>query len=99
VWSVLVLPSIFPNAGRKDNDDIQHGLKAKLKYFRLVRRKINLKNRFFVQLVCKGLPFQKEKNKVGVGEVGVDIGLFTVAIVAPATDQAEGATLLSGVEI
>jgi transposase len=47
-----------------------------------VRRKLNRRNRFYVQLVGEGLPFQKEKNEVGKGEVGLDIGPQTIAIVS-----------------
>ena len=89
VWGGLVLPAIFPKEGRKGNDVIQHGLNAKLKYVRLVRRKLNGRNRFYVQLVCEGLPFQKPKTKIGIGTVGVDLGPSTIAIVAPASGQAE----------
>lgn len=89
VWGSLVMPAIFPNPKSKGNDVLNHGLNAPLKYVRLVRRKINGMNRFYVQLVCQGIPFQKEKNKVGDGQVGIDIGPSTIAIAAPTAQKAE----------
>ncbi len=64
-----------------DPDDpvIAHGLSCRVKYVRIVRRKLNGRNRFYVQLVCEGLPYQKPKNKVGEGLVGLDIGPSTIA--------------------
>jgi hypothetical protein len=88
-WGGLVLPAIFPKEGRKGNDVLIHGLRARLKFVRIVRRKINGKNRFFVQLVCEGLPLQKGKNKIGNGRVGLDIGPSTIAIAAPTHQKAE----------
>jgi transposase len=60
---------------------ILHGLNSKVKYVRLVRRKINGRHRFYAQLVCQGKPFVKPKNTLGHGEVGIDIGPSTIAIV------------------
>ena len=60
-WGGLILPAIFPKEGRKGNDVIEYGLKARLKFVRLVRRKLNGKTRFYIQLVCEGTPFQKPK--------------------------------------
>jgi len=60
---------------------IAHGLSSRVKYVRVVRRKIEGRNRFYVQLVCEGKPYQKEKNQVGEGDVGLDIGPSTIAAV------------------
>ena len=57
-----------------------HALACRVKYVRLVRRKIKEKNRFFVQLVLEGKP--KTKHPVGKGVVGLDIGPSTIAIVS-----------------
>jgi transposase len=71
-----------------DNDPvILHGLNSKVKYVRLVRRKIQGRNRFYAQLVCEGKPFIKPKNTLGKGVVGLDIGPSTIAIVGDSTEQ------------
>ncbi len=48
---------------------------------RLVRRILNQKTYWFAQLVCEGEPYQKPKNIIGDGTVGIDLGVSTVAIV------------------
>ncbi len=76
-WSGLQLAALITS-----NDPlILHGLNSKVKYVRLVRRKINGHNRFYAQLVCQGKPFIKPKNTLGRGDVGIDIGPSTIAIV------------------
>lgn len=60
---------------------VAHGLAARVKYARLVRRKLNGRSRFFVQLICEGQPFQKPKNRPGEGMVGLDLGPSTIAAV------------------
>jgi len=76
-WNSLRLNAII-----EDYDPvILHGLKARIKYVRLVRRKYNGSNLFYAQLVCEGKAFQKPKNKVGKGDIGLDIGPSTIAIV------------------
>jgi transposase len=76
-WLGLRLEAII------DQDDavIAHGLAARVKYVRLVRRKIAGRNRFYAQLVCEGRPYQKPQNHLGEGNVGLDIGPSTVATV------------------
>jgi len=64
-----------------DDPVIAHGLSSRVKYVRVVRRKIEGRNRFYVQLVCEGKPCQKAKNYVGQGDVGLDIGPSTIAAV------------------
>lgn len=51
---------------------ILHGLNSKVKYVRLVRRKVSGKNRFYAQLICEGKPFIKPKNTLGTGVTGLD---------------------------
>ena len=77
VWMGLKLQAIIP----EDDAVIAHGLSCPVKYVRLVRRKIGGRNRFYVQLVNKGKPYQKEKNQPGKGVVGLDIGPSTLAVV------------------
>jgi putative transposase len=74
-WGKLTLPALI-----NSNDPvIEHGLSHPVKYVRLVRRKIRNKNRFYVQLVCEGIPYQKVE--LGTGTVGMDTGPSTVATV------------------
>ncbi|GAW93485.1 zinc ribbon domain-containing protein [Calderihabitans maritimus] len=74
-WKGLILPAII------DLKDpiIRHALSCRIKYVRLVRRKINGRNRFYAQLVCEGVPYQKPQNALGEGVVGIDIGPSTIA--------------------
>jgi len=53
---------------------IAHGLASRVKYARLVRRRLNGRERYGVQLICEGRPYQKPGNKVGQGKVGIDPG-------------------------
>ncbi|MFL9449822.1 RNA-guided endonuclease InsQ/TnpB family protein [Tolypothrix bouteillei VB521301_2] len=75
-WSTLKLKAIITN-----DPVILHGLSSKIKYVRLVRRILNQKNYWFAQLVCEGLPYQKPKNIISDGTIGIDLGVSTVAIV------------------
>ena len=85
-WKGLVLQPIYP---RKPDPVIEHGLGSRVKVVRIVRRKINGRNRFTVQLICEGYPYHKEKNELGAGDVRIDMGPSTIAIVAPETQKAE----------
>lgn len=75
-WSKLKLPGIIIN-----DPVLLHGLSSKIKYVRLVRRILNQKTYWYAQLVCEGKPYQKLKNLIGDGNVGIDLGVSTVAIV------------------
>ena len=77
VWAGVTLQALI----KRNDPVILHGLNSPVKYVRLVRRKIGGKNRFYVQLVNQGKPFQKDKNQLGAGLVGLDIGPSTLAIV------------------
>jgi hypothetical protein len=48
-WSGLEIPCIVDT----DNDLISYGLKHRVKYCRIVRRKINARNRFYLQLILE----------------------------------------------
>ncbi len=63
-----------------DDPVMQHGLSSRIKYVRLVRRNLNGKTRFYAQLVNEGHPYQRFH--LGHGDVGIDIGPSTIAIVA-----------------
>jgi len=77
-WLGLKLETIVA----QDDPVIAHGLAASVKYARIVRRKLKGRNRFYVQLVCEGKPYQKPKNQLGEGDVGLDLGPSTIAAVA-----------------
>jgi hypothetical protein len=76
-WSGLEIPCIVD----MDNDLIPYGLKHRVKYCRIVRRKINGKNRFYLQLILEGTPFPNPDNKIGSEEIGLDVGVDTIGIV------------------
>ena len=88
-WGGLVMIVAPFSVDSKANDVLMHGLDAPVKYVRIVRRKLNGKNRFYVQLVNAGIPFHKAKNTIGQGLVGIDIGPSTIAIAAPTVQHAE----------
>jgi hypothetical protein len=87
IWNTEVLPAVI------DWRDpvVRYGLRHKIKYVRLVRRKASSPgaqgadhhgNRYFVQLVLEGHPFTKKKHeKTGRDTIGLDIGPQTLAIV------------------
>jgi hypothetical protein len=70
---------------------VHHGLGHKIKYARLVRRAASSPrakaadsegNRYYVQLILEGTPYQKPKDAPGTDTIGLDIGPSTIAIVA-----------------
>ena len=78
LWSGLEIPCIID----PKNAVIAYGLKHNVKYCRIVRRKINGKNRFYLQLIQEGIPYQNPDNKIGTEEIGLDVGTGTIATVA-----------------
>ena len=77
-WLGLELSPILP-AGDKV---MEHGLSKPVKFVRLVRRKLNGKDRFHAQLICEGMPYRKPWHKLGKGNTGMDLGPSTIAIVS-----------------
>jgi transposase len=87
IWNEQVIPALI------DWRDpvIQHGLRHKIKYVRLIRRKASSPqahgadhdgNRYFVQLILEGHAFIKPKQaKPGSDLIGLDIGPSTLAMV------------------
>ncbi len=75
VWRGLILPAII----NPEDPVVRHALSCRVKYVRLVRRKINGRNRFYAQLICEGTPYQKPANALGEGVVGIDAGPSTIA--------------------
>ncbi len=76
-WSDLEILCIVD----EQNEIISYGLKHRIKYCRVVRRKIKSRNRFYIQLILEGKPYQKPENKIGTEEIGLDVGPSTIAIV------------------
>lgn len=73
-WKKLKLIPIF------SHDEVEkHALKCKVKFCRLIRRKIKGKELYFLQLVLEGKPFVK--NSFPKEVVGLDIGPSTIAAV------------------
>jgi hypothetical protein len=75
-WGALTLRARI-NA---DDPVITHALVCPIKYVRIVRRTLNGRVRFFVQLVCAGRPYQKPQNTIGDGVIGIDPGPRTFGI-------------------
>jgi len=87
IWNLEVIPALI------DWRDpvVQHGLRHKVKYVCLVRRRASSPqaqgadhqgNHYFVQLILEGHALQKEKHeKTGTDTIGLDIGPSTLAIV------------------
>jgi len=78
VWGKLKLKPIIDEL----NPVIQHGLKSKVKYVRLLWRDLNGTRRWYVQLVNEGTAYQKPKNYVSNGLVGIDVNISNIAFVA-----------------
>ena len=69
---------------------VAYGLRQRMKYARLLRRKASSTraqgadgegNRYFVQLIVEGTPYQKPKNQPGNDTLGLDIGPSSLAVV------------------
>jgi putative transposase len=58
---------------------MQHALKQRIKYCRLIKKEVKGKNRFYVQLVLEGHPYRK--CNLGQEMIGLDVGPSTIAIV------------------
>ena len=79
-WNGLKLKAIYD---QKDRHGVQaFALQNPVKYCRLVRRILNGKTRWFVQLVIAGIPKWKDKNPIRQGTTCVDIGPSTIAAVS-----------------
>ncbi|MDF5722155.1 MAG: transposase [Rhizonema sp. PD37] len=77
VWGSLKLRPIIDEF----NDVIMHGLQSPIKYVRLLWRELNGKRRWYAQLINEGVPFQKEKNHVSDGLIGLDLNISNIAFV------------------
>lgn len=79
-WGPLTLAARIP----ADDPVVAHALASHIKYVRLVRRVLNGRVRFFVQLVCAGKPYRKAKHPIGTGVVGIDPGPRTFGLAGEA---------------
>jgi hypothetical protein len=78
-YAGLVLPLMLDP---RDRDGWQaEALGRRVKYVRLIRRDIRSRRRWYAQLVLEGLPPQKARHAIGAGDVGLDIGPSTIAVV------------------
>ena len=78
VWGSLALqPLIDPK-----DPVVRHALCSRVKYVRIVRRRVRGRTRWFAQLVCAGRPYRKPQHRMGSGVVGLDIGPSTLAAVS-----------------
>ncbi len=69
---------------------VKHGLSHRIKYARLIRRRASSPraqgadsqgDRYSVQLILEGVPYQKPKHAVGSDTIGLDLGPASIAIV------------------
>ncbi|HBE54471.1 MAG TPA: transposase [Cyanobacteria bacterium UBA11369] len=77
VWGKLKLSPLID----EDNPVVQHGLNSAIKYVRLLWRDLNGKRRWYVQLINSGMPYQKPKNYVADGVIGLDLNISSIAFV------------------
>ena len=86
IWNEQVIPALL----NWRDPVVRHGLCHPIKYVRLVRRKASSPqaqgadgegNRYGVQLILEGHPYQKPKHEAGSDTIGLDIGPSTLAIV------------------
>ncbi|HEU4329174.1 MAG TPA: transposase [Roseiflexaceae bacterium] len=68
----------------KNDPVVAHALSCRIKYVRIVRRTLNGTPRYFVQLICEGLPYQKPQHTIGQGVIGIDPGPRTFAFAGAA---------------
>jgi putative transposase len=78
VWGKLKLNAIID----PENLVMQHGLSSRIKYVRIIKKEICGVYRWFAQLICEGVPYQKKENFVTAGVVGLDLNVSNVAYVA-----------------
>ena len=75
-WNGLELKVHFP----KKDQYLEKAMHDEIAYCRLIRKIIRGKVKYYLQLVMKGIPPQKRE--ITEGEVGLDIGISTLAVVS-----------------
>lgn len=67
----------------KNNDKYaQIAIQSRVKFCRILRKHGNNKVKYYIQLCLEGTPPVKKNREFGIGEVGLDIGTSTIAIVS-----------------
>src|SRR5579883_1318994 len=62
-WRGLALPAII----KRGDPVAEHALTTRVKYVRIVLRRVRGVPRVYAQLVCQGHPYRKPKNRIGCG--------------------------------
>jgi hypothetical protein len=78
VWGKLKVGILID----KNDPVVLHALNSRVKFCRIVRKKIKSKYRWYIQLICKGLPDIKPKHNLGEGIVGIDLNVSVTGIVS-----------------
>lgn len=83
IWNGLNISVLVDHKNVYEYESLQ----SKISYCRIIRRFVNNKNHYYVQLILQGIPPLKidnvtgeNKNFIGSGDVGLDIGTSTIAI-------------------
>ena len=76
VWGTLRLRARIP----ANDPVVAHALACPIKRVRIVRRKLNGRDRFFVQLICAGQPYRDPAAITGEDVIGLDPGPRTFGI-------------------
>lgn len=78
VWGKLKIGILID----KNDPVILHAINSPIKFCRIIRKRINSKPRWYIQLVCEGLPYVKPKNRMGEGVVGMDLNVSASGVVS-----------------
>lgn len=76
IWGSLKLRPVITN-----DPVILHGLNSRIKLVRILWRELNGKRRWYAQLVCEGISYQKPANYVSDGLIGLDLNVNCIAFV------------------
>jgi hypothetical protein len=83
VWGKLKIGILVD----KNDPVVLHAINSPIKFCRITRKTIKGKSRWYIQLVCEGLPYVKPKNAMGEGIVGVDLNVSVVGVVSDTQAQ------------
>lgn len=78
VWGKLKIDVLID----KNDPVIWHALNSPIKFCRIIRKTIKGRQRWYIQLVCEGLPYVKPQNQVGEGVVGIDLNVSAAGVVS-----------------